>query len=472
MEEKYRTLSGEFRNLKKENEFMYSIECWLLNGKVNRNGWQYENLAKHRPMFANIPILVAYVNDGRTIGDGHNFSMEPDPNKPGETRPTFVGEEAERISGATSWKEEDIRLEEKDGVSWIVAKAYLWRWYCASLVDKIENMAAMGRQMELSIETLISEYSVTEDGVEHEVEWIPLGVTLLGDAVQPAVADAHIRKLSQSEEFKSMTLRAASYLAPSEEEKKPQHNNSKGVKEMEQFNAVQLRKLAEKFPDYTVLAAGKEDETTCVCMMNASGDFFEYKMDSENETIVPEKMNAVDVSAISESKLVFTLTESMRAQERTLSKKVDDLEKENAALVEEKNTLTESLNTALETVRVMQEAENNRRVQAVKEKANSVLEEFNRNRMDKVSEEKVSKIFADADKGVYTNSLNEDGQWNGLERVEDAVLALCAKEEMEIRKVHAAQNAKAYAWDMVSGDSGKPVGESDVADLLNSFGID
>ena len=110
--------SGELRVLWQVNEYLYDVELWLLNAEVNRNKWKFINLEEHRALFAGTPILIAYINKGAGIGDGHNFELRRDP-KTGKERPSFTAETAERIVGSLSDDPRDIRLEERDGVTYL-----------------------------------------------------------------------------------------------------------------------------------------------------------------------------------------------------------------------------------------------------------------------------------------------------------------------------------------------------------------
>ena len=238
-DETYRSFEGELKLMERDGEFLYDVEIWLLNDKVNRNGWRYENLEQNKNLFCGTPILCAYV--GKRIGDGHNFSMVKD-TETGEEVPSFLDSRAERIVGCLSENPEDIRMEERDGTQWIVGRGFLWAWYARELVNKIEDDKANGKEMSISIETLVTR-SYDEDGVEVEAEWKVLGTTILGDGVAPAVADARIVALQEiTSEFEELKLRAASYIDAHEDEEKinseqsdsaeinkPQENNIKGV---------------------------------------------------------------------------------------------------------------------------------------------------------------------------------------------------------------------------------------------------
>ena len=54
----YRSIEGEIRLLESDNDFLFPVEIWLLNDKVNRNNWKFVNLAEHKNGWAGVPILV------------------------------------------------------------------------------------------------------------------------------------------------------------------------------------------------------------------------------------------------------------------------------------------------------------------------------------------------------------------------------------------------------------------------------
>ena len=46
MPDEIRMIHGQLRNLERRNDHIYSVELWLMNGKVNKNGWQFVPDAK------------------------------------------------------------------------------------------------------------------------------------------------------------------------------------------------------------------------------------------------------------------------------------------------------------------------------------------------------------------------------------------------------------------------------------------
>lgn len=471
MEQAYRSFEGGIKLMERNSDFLYDIEIWLLNGLVNRNQWKYENLEANKNLFCGTPILCAYVGD--RVGDGHTFRMKKDRDT-GEEYASFMDANAERIVGALSEKPEDIRLEEVDGVQWIVGKGFLWAWYARELVDKIENDKANGRDLSISIETLVTKFEMDGD-VERELEWTVLGTTILGDGVMPAVEDARIVALQEiTGEFEELKLRAASYIDGSaegiEEGKepeegtgtKPQDNKTKRRVGMKALSKRQLAELSNRFEGYSVLAGGTDDSgMTHICLMSANGTPAMYSTDNINDSvIVPEKI--VHVNA----QISYEVGEESIAFDSTLA--VDDFAAQITTLTNKLNQANEdvsALNTELDTMKANEQA---RRISAAKAKAVDTLNRFNANRDDKVSEDILVKINEDIDNKEYSDCLNGEGQWIGEAKVEEAVLAACAMKVMEIDKVSREKNNSQYVW---SGMNGGHEDVDSIDGLLASFGI-
>ncbi|MBO5968474.1 MAG: hypothetical protein J6S14_08250 [Clostridia bacterium] len=130
MDKKQISFSGELVLLEERKKRRQAVELWLLNDAVTENGGRYTKLSEHKNGFVNTPILVAYIGD--KIGDGHNFEEEKDEN--GDVSASFMSAFAERVVG---WfdKEEDLRIENKNGKEWIVGKGYILTWYAKELVE-------------------------------------------------------------------------------------------------------------------------------------------------------------------------------------------------------------------------------------------------------------------------------------------------------------------------------------------------
>lgn len=465
--ENYRSFRGEIRNLQADGEFHLSVEIWLLNDIVNRNGWQYINLERHRALFAGTPILIAYTNGGKGIGDGHNFATKIDPMS-GEEIASFTGATAERIVGALSEDQADIRLEQRDGNTWIVGRGRLWKWYARELVEKIERDARQGRSMSISIETLVTRNRMEGD-VEVEEEYQILGTTILGDHVMPAVAGAHIAALREMKQFNELKIRAASYDggAKNQSNDKPnKHQDRKGVKTLNLFSKNQLRELQERFTDYTVLAAGRDESGIHVCMIAKDGAPAMYTMGSLDDVVVPTNIRKDSVTAEFSCGVTMDASEML---ERSLSAPLA----ENRVLREQNERLTADLAAANATVKAMQESEDKRRKSAARAAAEAFLDKLNENRTEdeRISAEVIQPVLERAEAGGFNEICTDAGEWIGERAAEDAVCERAMRRQMEIDREKAEQtrNAqkKTYAFE-IPADTDHSA-ESEVEKLYNNL---
>jgi hypothetical protein len=463
--EKNRAFTGQLKVMETANPKLYAVEIMALNSNVNRNNWQYVNLEKHLSEFLDIPILTAYVGGGLIVGDGHNYNMKRDP-KSGEEYASFTASDAERIVGWIPKDPENARLEVVDGTEWVIVKGYLWSWYAKELVDQIARQGSM----EVSIETLVTDERKGEDGVDIEEKYLVLGITILGNGVEPAVAGANIKTLSELSALRSNMaeniLKAASYAKPEEnpaedepeddpdediDEEDPkddssetlQINDNKGVKKrMTYFSRKELAELGKKFQGYKVLAAVQTENGIQVCLMAKDASTSVYKMDSIDDTIVPEKFRRCPV------KVNFIIGEDCDNAEIDACEMTDELAAEVAEACDNAEKLEAQLNAANERIKAMENAERVRRVQAAKAAAKAALDAKNANRQAKAKfdEAILDPINADIDAGKYTEKVNADGLWIGDAEVEMRVKAACAdaQEEIDRKARESAETTFAY----------------------------
>lgn len=464
--QEFRSVKGELRLLERKGEFIFPVELWMLNDKVNENKWRFINLEEHRALWAGVPVLVAYVNGGRTVGSGHNMSERVDP-KTGEKFKSFTDATAERIVGAISENEADIRLVERDGYTWVVAKGFLWAWYARELVDKITEKAAQGRAMSVSVEVFVTEEHMEGD-VAVEEKYKPLGVTVLGDRVDPAIVGAHIAMLNGMEsEFSALKLRAASYLGEREPgaKEKPQKNpEQKGRKSLSYLSKGQLRELQAKFGDsWRVMAAKETDNGVVVCLMDGNGKTAIYQMASVSDGVSAERIKSVNAQvhfcADGESDAVCLdacdMLEAMGERVRKAEDRCKCAEKESA-----------DLKAAMEK---MESAEKQRRLAAAKKVADDTLAAFNRNRADKVEESRLASLKADIEAGKFTACTDENSLWVGDKAVEKEVLSLCAAAVMEADRKAAESGRTVYIMDKLG--AGSSLDDGTVNGLLARIGI-
>ena len=205
---------------------------------------------------------------------------------------------------------------------------------------------------------------------------------------------------------------------------------------MTYFSRKELAELGKKFPDHKVLAAVQaEDGAIRVCLMAKDASTSVYKMDSMDDTIVPEKFRRAV------AKVNFILGEDCDNAEIDACEMTEEMAAEVAEACDNAKKLEAQLNAAKERIQAMETAEKARRVLAAKAAAKAALDSMNANRQAKAKfdEAILNSINADIDAGKYTEKVNADGLWIGDKEVEMCVKAACADAQSEMdRKAREA----------------------------------
>lgn len=437
----FNSFTGKLRVLAKEDDFLYRVEVWLLNSEVNRNNWQYLNLDEHRKLFVDTPILVAYPGGGK-VGDGHNFRMRTDVN--GEQYASFTDPTSERIVG---WfkNDADIRIEEKDGVRWIVGNGTIWAYYARELADMLTEQGAEG--MDVSIETLVDSYEV-KNGVEVFDKYQILGTTILGRGVSPAVAGAHIRAASLDEDLKNFKLRVASYMETAKDSKK-------GKMKRMAFNKVQLEALGKKFNGYEIVGTS-EDGKHIALLSDADNCFYSYVFNGEEEiveaNIKPLTLNA-EADFGEDVKVALDAVSVYASKIKSLEEKVEDAEKRAEDAEKEYEELKEK--------------ENSRRNKAVVAAIKALLAEYNADAEEAMDEKECADIVEDAEKGEFSDCDNAEGEFCGEEKACELVKARIFDHEKQIRARKQAANAGVHSWLAGGIKSNTNNGKENVKTLLD-----
>ena len=426
-----RVINGNLRVMESVNQKLYTIEIQALNDITNRNNWRYTRLREHLDEFKDIPVLTAYLPNGK-IGDGHNFDMKLDPNT-GKEYASFTAPDAERIVGWVP-KDANIRIENVDDTSWIVVTGNLWRWYAPELVEKI---ARQGR-MSVSIETLVTKWHMDGD-TEVEDEYVVLGITILGDGVSPAVSGANIQTLAAlRREMQEQILRAASYAEPDskQDNKQSKPNKTKGVNKMP-ITKKQLNDLTAKFEGFTCIGASAD--LRVMALINDNNEPFIYTAeDGDGGAIVTPRIH----SASAEVKCF-----DADGNEATLSLEdaiADTFARLNSAVAESESKQA-TIDTLTTQLKAMQEAEKQRRLNAAEAAIDAKLNEYNENRPEgkRFNAGICDKLREAVKGGKYTDMVDADGKWIGDIAVCSEVSALCMEEQNRMDK----ENVKKYhSW--------------------------
>lgn len=442
---------GELKVLRKLNKYEFGVELKVMREGPNENRWDYHNLEQHWETFIGTPILCAFTPF--SVGDGHNMQEKID-RETGEEYYSFTAANAERIVGTLSDDPNDFRIEEVDGYKWLIAKGRLFAFYAKELVDEIVHVGSM----EVSAETEVFE-SEQDGEVEHFYRWAGLGVTVLGRNVKPAIPGAAIDQVKLAAlktEFNNIKLKAASLIengndTVDENETNEVANNSKSLERrdstLKSLTKKQIAELSERFDGYKVLGAAENDaHNIFVALMSKDGsETATYRMDSLEDTIAPEKIVKVN------AQIEFRFNEDgEEGEDECMCVDACDMTADLCDELDKSNCNLEAANTALNEanarIEAMINAENARRVREAKAMATNTLAAFNENRMEKIEAKNIDAIVTDIESGIYTNSVNANGEWVGAESVKNAVLAVCGAKVMEMDKANAAKNRSQYIW--------------------------
>ena len=420
--EKLNSFTGELKLLAEKKGQKQKVELWLLNDKVNRNNWRYVDLEAHRALFAETPILVAYIGD--KIGDGHNFDTVK---KDGKVYASFLADTAERIVGFFQ-SEKDIRIEEKDGTKWIVGQGWIWKWYAQELVSKLKKQGFEG--MKISIETLIEE-GYNEGSTEVFTKYQVLGTTILGDDVTEAVAGANIKVLSALgvEAIREETLRVAS---AQEQNKNPQTKTNK-----EKQTIMNKKSLQENFKGFKVIEVVGEKVALLSSDKHEPHVSTAVKDNGEIVEGVKTAVNATVVFGEGESEIKFSLNSI-----------IDLYAKEIEELTQKLKANEETITALSKANERMEKQETERRKCAVKTSIKNRFEEIKANSEAEYSDNECDELLTEEKVNAFIQMEDKDGKFIGDSEAVKAVDALCMDKIIKAHKMRENAARKNYAWDM------------------------
>ena len=412
---------GTLRVLSQDRDLNYEVELDVMRSGVNRNKWDYRNVDRYASTFLGTPILCAFP-DGQ-IGDGHNMREYHD--KDGNTRYSFLSPTAERIVGTIYDGPSAVRTEERDGATWVIARGKLWRFYNPELVDKIARQG----WMEVSAETDISA-SYREGDVDVFDVWKGLGVTILGDLVDPAVPGANIKAFTALKE-RFIQLKAASHHDPRVD------GNKKGVRTLNKKTL--LKELSAKFEGYKIL--GFTPDGAHVLMLNSEFTPCAYEFqEGDHGVVIPERITPVSLSAV----YTFNDTDKVEVDCGDL---IGDTAKDACGKAEAAAKECETVKSELEDCKAqlaaMTERENARRMKACEEAVKARLEDAVKDlSMDRALGDDVLK---DVSEGKYMNCVDAEGNFTGDQLAVNALLAKIGA--AQLKKAAEQKKPARYVWE-------------------------
>ena len=446
-------LYGELRVTQKLSDYEFGVELWVIREGENRNKWDYRNLEKYYKTFVGQPILCAYV--GEQVGDGHNMKEKRD-TKTGEMYYSFTDATAERIVGTLSDDEKDLTLVERDGYKWLKAKGRLFSFYAPELVTKIAKQGAM----DVSAETNVFK-SHKEGDVDVFTEWTGLGVTVLGDKVNPAIPGASIAKLAaMQEEFNSVKLRAASLRTQNQNQNKAAKKNARHKGVNRTMNKQAAARLAGKFEGFRIV--GLSEDCMRVALIDGAGAPYTYTFNEEDKgevvasRIIPATLSVTfsfdgeGEEGIAVNADLADILEHVTEPLRTASESAESLQKQ--------------LDTANQTIAAMNAAEHDRRVQAVKNALKSALDEIRTASGEDFDLE--PEMNALSERAEEFAAMERDGAFCGDTEARDRLRAEHSAKVIAKCAERRAREQNGFAW-----NTGlvQPNGNGGIEDMLASI---
>lgn len=222
------------------------------------------------------------------------------------------------------------------------------------------------------------------------------------------------------------------------------------------MNKTALAALQAKFKGYRVLAASESGNY--VVLLSENGEMCQYTcLEEDRGNIIPERIKSLNLSiecrdaeagenAETVCLSLEDITGNMQASIRTLT--------------QERDTAINERDTERETVNVLRENENKRRVLDAKNAVTAKLASVNANRKDetRLNADIAKGILADIDAGKYTNCSAEDGRWNGDKMAVLALMALVGEEQIKIdAKLNSGKDTH-FAWETGRNNPGSTDG--------------
>lgn len=180
------------------NSNLLKVKLWIMHDGKNKNKSKFdlEVINNAEPTIKNIPIL-AYIkrdSEGEAIDfDEHNTIIKI-------TDDGMEIQYLERPIGIIP-SDTEITYEELDGRTYLCVTGYIWKRYANEGLDLILESDEKGVSMEIEIH---SGQKDKKDGYYNVTDYSFLGVTVLGDLIEPGMFDTKLEKYSSNKKYKSI----------------------------------------------------------------------------------------------------------------------------------------------------------------------------------------------------------------------------------------------------------------------------
>lgn len=452
-----RIFQGELRVCGVDNKKNYAVELMLLNELVNENNWKYTDIESHKREVEDIPILYSVING--KVGNSHDFRVVVDEN--GKQYASFIDAESEHPYG---WIPQYIngkpnaQIKQIDNIDWLVAQGYLPRFYNTEMIKELEKN---GGKMPISIETLVEEYHM-EGNVEVEDKYSIIGVTILGVTTKPAVKGANIKKNAVNKQsLEELKLRVASLAnANSNTEPQTQNNTNKNKENTMKVKNLEDLKPAFKALGYTALKV----QGQTVALLSDIGRFCAYTYRDNEDTIVPERICEVAVnSTFGEGELAISLS-----GQEFVGEVISKLNATESALKSLKESYASEAKALNEKLKKMEDAEMQRRKNAIREAVKEQLEQNKKHCSFEVDEHMCDDLLTDEIVDKYAGIVDANGEFIGDKEIKkdvDSRFMQKMREEAEKEEIRKNAQSKTFIWSDFTGNSGAS-GDIDDVDAM------
>lgn len=176
-----------------ENPNLLKVKIKVMHDGENKNGTKFslDSIKVAEETIKNTPILAYILDDGSDF-DEHNMKLKKED---GEYKLVYV----EKPIGVIPTDTEITYETDDEGKTYFTVTGYVWARYSNEGYDIIQNSESKGVSME--IEILDGEMD-EKDNLYDIKEFNFLGVTVLGDHVEPAMYDTKLEKYSLSKSYK------------------------------------------------------------------------------------------------------------------------------------------------------------------------------------------------------------------------------------------------------------------------------
>lgn len=409
----------------KKDERGFWIEIKALKAGLCKNDWNFieQGIRECAETFRGQPILCAY--KGFAIGDGHNYSEYIDPATQ-ERIYDFRGSDAERIVGCIP-VDAKIEVKDIDGEIWIVLQGLLWTHYARQLVDDIIKKGFK----EVSSEVDATDSEMHDNGIEDIKKWVALGITILGDGVEPAVTGARLKQLSASKQYKEL---AAKMTYNNQKQKGVNNYMNKNEKKKALCSLLTGFSVITLSDDSNFALVLNPDNELKICSANNLPDNL-----SEMEFFTPDIKAMAKVSdgtncSIDVCGIVGETNKALKSKCETQAKDIKEKDTTISALESENKKLKES-EMEHRTCSV---------VSALENKYNADKKLFNASEM--ISEDSYKTLMQDARNGVFSKCVDDKGKFVGIEAATQRYLAARSESIENFRQTQAENNKKNLSW--------------------------